>query len=58
MILISRRQILLAGAAFAALSMTPPALALDVAELNKPPALGEMALGADAGAKEIGRAHV
>ena len=51
MILISRRQILLAGAAFAALSMTTPALALDVAELNKPPALGEMALGADAGAK-------
>ena len=51
MILISRRQILLAGAAFAALSMTTPAVALDVAELNKPPALGEMALGADAGAK-------
>lgn len=48
---ISRRQILLAGTALAILGMGVPAFALDVAELNKPPALGEMALGAGEDAK-------
>ena len=48
---ISRRQLLLASAAFAALGIATPALAVDVAELNTPPALGDMALGADDGAK-------
>ena len=48
---ISRRQLLLASAALAALGIATPAFAVDVAELNTPPALGEMALGADDGAK-------
>ncbi len=54
--MITRRSLLLAGAAVAALAATP-ALAqeegapVDLAELLKPPALGDMALGADEGAK-------
>ena len=52
MITISRRSLLLAGAAAAAAAAVTPALAaVDVAELLKPPALGDMALGADEGAK-------
>lgn len=47
----SRRQLLLGTVATAALAFAAPALAVDAAELNKPPALGEMALGADEGAK-------
>ncbi len=51
--MISRRHLLLAGAALAALGATTPAFAaaVDMAELLKPPALGDMALGADEGAK-------
>jgi protein-disulfide isomerase len=54
--MITRRSVLIAGAAVAALAATP-ALAqeegapVDLAELLKPPALGDMALGADEGAK-------
>lgn len=54
--MITRRSLLLAGAAVAALAATP-ALAqeegapVDLAELLKPPALGDMALGAAEGAK-------
>ena len=54
--MITRRSLLLAGAAVAALAATP-ALAqeegapVDLAELLKPPALGDMALGAGEGAK-------
>ena len=54
--MITRRSVLLAGAAIAALAATP-ALAqeegapVDLAELLKPPARGDMALGADEGAK-------
>ena len=48
---ISRRHLLLAGAAFAALGAATPALAVDMAALLKPPSLGDMALGADEGAK-------
>lgn len=53
---ISRRSILLAGAAVAGLAVVP-ALAqesdapVDLAELLKPPALGDMAVGAGEGAK-------
>lgn len=49
--MISRRHLLLAGAAFAALGAASPAFAVDVAELMKPPSLGDMVLGADEGAK-------
>jgi protein-disulfide isomerase len=49
--MISRRHILLVGAALAALGATTPAFALDKAGLMKPPALGDMALGAEEGAK-------
>ena len=49
--MISRRHLLLAGAALAALGAATPAFALDKAELMKPPALGDMALGAEEGAK-------
>lgn len=51
--MISRRHLLLAGAALAAIGVATPALAgaVDMAELLKPPALGDMALGADEGAK-------
>jgi protein-disulfide isomerase len=54
--MITRRSLLLAGAAVAALA-SAPALAqeegapVDLAELLKPPALGDMALGAGEGAK-------
>jgi protein-disulfide isomerase len=48
---ISRRQLLLAGTALAVMGVVTPALAVDVAELHKPPALGEMALGAGEDAK-------
>lgn len=52
---ITRRAVLLSGAALAAAALASPALAQDVtvdpAELLKPPALGDMALGADDGAK-------
>jgi len=48
---ISRRQLLLGTAAVAVMALATPALAVDQAELNKAPALGEMALGADEGAK-------
>jgi protein-disulfide isomerase len=53
MSMISRRHLLLAGAALAALGAATPVLAgaVDMAELLKPPALGDMALGADEGAK-------
>jgi len=48
----NRRSLLLAGAASVALAAISPALAaVDMAELLKPPALGDMALGADDGAK-------
>ena len=50
--MISRRHLLLAGAALAALGAATPAFALDKAELMKPPALGDMALGAEEGAKD------
>ena len=47
---LTRRHILLAGTALAAGAMfSAPAFAVDAAELNAPPALGEMALGADEG---------
>jgi len=49
--MITRRHLLLAGTAFAVLGAASPALAVDMAELLKPPALGDMALGADEGAK-------
>jgi protein-disulfide isomerase len=49
--MISRRHLLLAGAALAALGSATPAFAVDMAELMKPPSLGDMALGADEGAK-------
>jgi protein-disulfide isomerase len=54
--MISRRSLLLAGAAVAALAATPAlaqedAAPVDLAELLKPPALGDMALGAAEGAK-------
>ncbi len=49
--MITRRHLLLAGAAFAALGAATPALAVDMAALLKPPSLGDMALGADEGAK-------
>ena len=43
---ITRRNFLMAGAAVAALGLSTPAFAeVDVAELMKPPALGDMALG-------------
>lgn len=52
--MINRRSLLLAGAALAGLAALSPALAdADMAELLKPPALGDMALGADEGAKVV-----
>jgi len=48
---ITRRSLLLAGTATLALAIAGPAHAVDIAELNKPPELGEMALGAPEGAK-------
>ncbi len=52
---ITRRTVLLSGAALAAAVAVSPALAqevkVDQAELLKPPSLGDMALGADEGAK-------
>lgn len=48
---ISRRQLLLAGTALAVMGVVTPALAVDVAELHKPPTLGDMALGAGEDAK-------
>jgi len=49
---ITRRTLLLAGAASVAVAAVSPALAaVNMAELLKPPALGDMALGADDGAK-------
>ncbi len=47
----SRRHVLLAGAALAALGAISPALAVDAAELHKPPAIGDMVLGAGPDAK-------
>jgi protein-disulfide isomerase len=47
----TRRQFLLGTTALAIFSFAMPALALDAAELNKAPALGEMALGAGEDAK-------
>lgn len=45
---ITRRHLLTAGTAFAGLSLLPAsALAVDLAEFNKAPGLGEMTLGAD-----------
>jgi protein-disulfide isomerase len=50
--MITRRTFLMAGAAAASLAAVVPAFAaVDAAELMKPPALGDMALGADEGAK-------
>ena len=56
--MLSRRSILLAGAALAGLAVAPAlaqeaAKAVDPAELLKPPALGDMALGADEGATKV-----
>jgi len=56
--MISRRSILLAGAAVAGLGLAPAlaeeaAKPVDPAELLKPPALGDMALGADEGATKV-----
>ena len=48
---ITRRQLLLAGTAAATVAVAGPAFAVDVAELNKPPELGDMALGAPEPAK-------
>jgi protein-disulfide isomerase len=43
---LNRRDLLQAAAAFGALAATSlPALAVDVAELNKPPAIGDMSMG-------------
>jgi protein-disulfide isomerase len=56
--MLTRRSILLAGAAAVALAATP-ALAEDaakpvaIADLMKPPTLGDMALGADEGAAKV-----
>ena len=54
--MINRRSILMAGAAIAGLAVAPalaeaPAKPVVLAELLTPPALGDMALGADEGAK-------
>jgi protein-disulfide isomerase len=49
--MINRRTLLLAGAAVTAFGAASPAFAVDTAELYKPPSLGDMALGADEGAK-------
>jgi protein-disulfide isomerase len=50
--MITRRTVLKAGAAAVALTAAAsPAFAVDEAELLKPPSLGDMALGADEGAK-------
>jgi protein-disulfide isomerase len=52
--LFTRRHLLLSGAALAAIGIAAPAMAqekVDPAELHKPPSLGDMALGADDGAK-------
>ena len=51
MSMITRRHLLLAGTALVAAGALRPALAVELAELLKPPALGDMALGADEGAK-------
>jgi len=56
--MLSRRSILLAGAALAGLAVAPAlaeeaAKPVDLAELLKPPALGDMALGADEGASKV-----
>lgn len=53
MIQISRRNLLLFGTAFLGLAATRPAQAVDVAELHKPPELGDMTLGAGEDAKVI-----
>ena len=55
---LTRRSILLAGAALAGLAATPAlaeeaAKPVDPAELLKPPTLGDMALGADEGATKV-----
>jgi protein-disulfide isomerase len=43
---LNRRDLLQTAAAFGALAITAvPALAVDVAELNKPPAIGDMSMG-------------
>lgn len=56
--MINRRSILLAGAAVAGLGLAPAlaqdaAAKVDLAALLKPPALGDMALGADEGATKV-----
>lgn len=56
--MLSRRSILLAGAALAGLAVAPAlaeeeAKPVDLAELLKPPVLGDMALGADEGASKV-----
>lgn len=56
--MLTRRSILLAGAALSGLAMGPAVAAtagktVDLAELLKPPALGDMALGADEGAAKV-----
>ena len=56
--MLTRRTILLAGAALAGLSVAPAlaeeaAKPVDLAELLKPPALGDMAVGADEGATKV-----
>ena len=43
---LNRRDLLQAATAFGVLALTAaPALAVDVAELNKPPAIGDMSMG-------------
>lgn len=56
--MLTRRSILLAGAALAGLAAAPAlaeeaAKPVDLAELLKPPTLGDMALGADEGASKV-----
>lgn len=48
---ITRRSLLLSCAAAAVAAATPALAAVDLAELLKPPSLGDMVLGADEGAK-------
>ena len=48
---ITRRRFLLASTAITAMAVAGPALAVDAAELNAPPEIGEMALGAPEPAK-------
>jgi protein-disulfide isomerase len=48
---LTRRRLIAVAAASGSLLLARPALAVDAAEINKPPAIGDMALGAEEGAK-------